>query len=207
MSRAILYFKNRELSRGMVGWVATWEEKRRKQQAARRGLAHMLNRGLSKGWNGWMDLVAERDAALQQMRRAVLFMVHRNLSSGFAAWLYVLGMQNDHSVFSRAHAWYRRHTLSDSWGRWAERLLIFAAERALNHRAQGFKRRQQRSSAFGRWLLRAQRQIAAIAQRNAIATSNATHTETHRLDNTSSDTRLHHQRYHDHKPPSIQHNK
>ena len=50
---------NRKLSAGFIGWVATWEEKRRKMQSMRRGLGHMLNRKLSMCFETW--LVYHRD--------------------------------------------------------------------------------------------------------------------------------------------------
>ena len=86
MGRALSFFINRELSRGWMGWRATYEEAARKLSALRRGLSHMLNRKLSAGWGSWTAMVEERQRFLQLLRRGLSFMLMRRQAMGFAGW-------------------------------------------------------------------------------------------------------------------------
>ena len=71
MSNAVRRMIYRHLSRGLVGWVATWEEGKRKKAALRRGLSYMMNRGLARGWGGWRLMIDERAAALALLSRGL----------------------------------------------------------------------------------------------------------------------------------------
>eukprot|EP00900_Chrysochromulina_parva_P015970 jgi/Chrpa1/24374/Chrysochromulina_OHIO_Genome00027597-RA len=79
MSKALLYFVNREIARGWVCWYETWKVLKAKRESMRKSLGHLLHRGLSRGWGAWIEMLEERAAFLQLLSKGVRFMINRKL--------------------------------------------------------------------------------------------------------------------------------
>ena len=83
MSKALLHFLNRELSRGWHAWHAMWEVLKAKRESMRKSLGHLLHRELSRGWGSVArDGGRARAAFMQKLRHGLGHMMNRKLSSG-----------------------------------------------------------------------------------------------------------------------------
>ena len=67
MSKALLHFLNRELSRGWHAWHMMWEVLKAKRDSMRKSLGHLLHRGISRGWGAWHEMAVERATFMQKL--------------------------------------------------------------------------------------------------------------------------------------------
>jgi len=159
MSKALLYFLNRELARGWVAWYTTWEELKAKRNSMRRSLSHLINRGLSRGFGAWLEMVAERVAALKLMRKGVSFMLNRRLGAGLGSWLGWMDDQQRHArgrgSMGRALLHLKNRGLSRGWMAWHANWAAARAKSKAKHdtmrKALGHLTNRGLSRGWGAW--------------------------------------------------------
>jgi hypothetical protein len=124
MSKALLYFLNRELARGWVGWHSLWFERKEYLRLLRKGVSFMLNRELARGLSVWRQAVAPQD---DPMSKAMRYFFNRELARGWVGWHSSWAEQKAKlESMRRSLGHFINRELSRGWGVWVE----MAVERA-----------------------------------------------------------------------------
>ena len=122
MTRVLLHFRHRNLSKGIVSWVSSCEAMRRSADLVIRAVARLVQLGVARAWGSWSATAAELMSKLQLVRRAMGHIASSKLvKMALTAWhdgtlQHTRAMERVQAVVHRL----QNQQLSRGLGEWVE---------------------------------------------------------------------------------------
>ena len=86
LERALLRFRNQELTRGWTHWHCTSQEISRQHDSMRTSVGHLLHREKSVAMHTWAEMASERSKLLQALQPGLCALLHRDLHRAWVSW-------------------------------------------------------------------------------------------------------------------------